>query len=431
MISKLKKLKELERKLTISIPVEDYQSKFQSKLNNIKGKAKLDGFRKGKVPNDVLQQRYGQSIHADVVNELIQASYPEALSENKLRPASSPTVNIESEVPDKPISYSATFEVFPDIKPKLSRWTSYENVSISFDDNDIDLAIKDILKRYGEWKDVDRKSKKDDQVIIDFVGSINGEEFEGNSAKDFKLVLGSNSMIPGFEDEIIGKKPSEFSIKATFPEDYFKKDLANVEAEFKISLKQVQELSNASLDKDLFEKLQMDVKDEAGFRDEISKRMEKEVDAQEKDLTKESIYETLLKTNSFFVPKTTVKEQADLMRKDALMRIGQTEDKAGDDLFPVDTFMENAEKRVKLDLLFAELVKHFEISVDAKILDNFINEESEKYKDAEQFKQWVKNQPQQLEQYRMIALEKQLIEKLENALKSKNKVIKFSELANK
>ena len=431
MSSKLKKLKELERKLTISIPVEDYQSKFQSKLNNIKGKAKLDGFRKGKVPNDVLQQRYGQSIHADVVNELIQASYPEALSENKLRPASSPTVNIESEVPDKPISYSATFEVFPDIKPKLSRWTSYENVSISFDDNDIDLAIKDILKRYGEWKDVDRKSKKDDQVIIDFVGSINGEEFEGNSAKDFKLVLGSNSMIPGFEDEIIGKKPSEFSIKATFPEDYFKKDLANVEAQFKISLKQVQELSNASLDKDLFEKLQMDVKDEAGFRDEISKRMEKEVDAQEKDLTKESIYETLLKTNSFFVPKTTVKEQADLMRKDALMRIGQTEDKAGDDLFPVDTFMENAEKRVKLDLLFAELVKHFEISVDAKILDNFINEESEKYKDAEQFKQWVKNQPQQLEQYRMIALEKQLIEKLENALKSKNKVIKFSELANK
>ena len=278
---------------------------------------------------------------------------------------------------------------------------------------------------------MDRKSKKDDQVIIDFVGSINGEEFEGNSAKDFKLVLGSNSMIPGFEDAIIGNKPSEFSIKATFPEDYFKKDLANVEAEFKITLKQVQELSNANLGKDLFEKLQMDVKDETGFRDEISKRMEKEVEAQEKDLTKESIYETLLKTNSFFVPKTTVKEQADLMRKDALMRIGQTEDNAGDDLFPVNTFIENAEKRVKLDLLFAELVKHFEISVNAKILDNFINEESEKYKDAEQFKQWVKNQPQQLEQYRMIALEKQLIEKLENALKSKNKVIKFSELANK
>ena len=175
----------------------------------------------------------------------------------------------------------------------------------------------------------------------------------------------------------------------------------------------------------------MDVKDELAFKEEISKRMTKEVEVQEKDLTKESIYETLLKTNSFNVPNVTVKEQADLMRKDALMRIGHTEDKAEDDLFPIDTFMENAEKRVKLDLLFAELINHFEITADSVTLDSFIEKESEKYKDSEQFKQWVKNQPQQLEQFRMIALEQQLIENLEKALKSKDKVIKFSELANK
>ena len=292
MSSKLKKLKDLERKLTVSIPVEDYNSKFQTKLNNIKGKAKLDGFRKGKVPNDVLEQRYGQSIHADVVNELIQSSYPQALTDNKIRPASAPTVNIESEDPKNPITYSAVFEVFPEIKPKLSRWTSYEKVSISVTDSDLDFAIADILKRYGEWKSVSRKSKKDDQVIIDFVGSINGEEFEGNSAKDFKLILGSNSMIPGFEDAILEKELSEFTIKATFPDDYFKKDLAGIDVEFKITLKDIQELSEAKIDKELFEKLEMDVKDENSFREELSKRMKKEVEAQEKDLTKESIYET-------------------------------------------------------------------------------------------------------------------------------------------
>ena len=175
----------------------------------------------------------------------------------------------------------------------------------------------------------------------------------------------------------------------------------------------------------------MEVKDESEFKDEISKRMAKEVEVQEKDLTKESIYETLLKTNSFSVPKVTVKEQADLMRKDALMRIGQTEENAVDDLFPLDTFMENAEKRVKLDLLFAELINHFEITADSVALDTFIDKESQKYKDADQFKQWVKGQPQQLEQFRMIALEQQLIENLEKALKSKDKVIEFSELANK
>ena len=139
----------------------------------------------------------------------------------------------------------------------------------------------------------------------------------------------------------------------------------------------------------------------------------------------------MLKTNSFSVPKVTVKEQADLMRKDALMRIGHTEENEGDDLFPLDTFTENAEKRVKLDLLFAELINHFEITADSVALDSFIDKESQKYKDSDQFKQWVKGKPQQLEQFRMIALEQQLIENLEKALKSKDKVIEFSELANK
>ena len=431
MTSKIKKLKDLERKLTVAVPVEEYDSKFKSKINNIKGQAKLDGFRKGKVPNDVLEQRYGPSIHADVVNELIQKSYPEALKENNIRPASAPEVALESEDPKKPISYSATFEIFPEISPKLSSWTKYENISISIEDEDIDLAIKDIVKRYGEWEDVTRKSQKDDQVIIDFTGMINGEEFEGNSSVDFKLVLGSNSMIPGFEDSIVGKEPSEFKITSKFPDDYFKKDLAGVEAEFNINLKTVQELKVAKVDEDLFSKLDMEVKDEDEFKAEISNRMKKEVETQEKDLTKESMYETLLKTNSFSVPKVTVKEQADLMRKDALMRIGHSEENAGDDLFPVDSFMENAEKRVKLDLLFAELVNHFELTVDKDKLDVFIDKEATKYKDADQFKQWITGQPQQLEQFRMMALEEQLVENLENALKSKDKVIRFSELANK
>jgi len=431
MTSKLKKLKDLERKLTVSVPVEEYDSKFKSKINNIKGQAKLDGFRKGKVPNDVLEQRYGPSIHADVVNELIQKSYPEALKENNIRPASAPEVALESEDPKKPISYSATFEIFPEISPKLSSWTKYENISISIEDEDIDLAIKDIVKRYGEWEDVSRKSQKDDQVIIDFTGMINGEEFEGNSSVDFKLVLGSNSMIPGFEDSIVGKEPSEFKITSKFPDDYFKKDLAGVEAEFNINLKTVQELKVAKVDEELFSKLDMEVKDEGEFKEEISNRMKKEVETQEKDLTKESMYETLLKTNSFSVPKVTVKEQADLMRKDALMRISHSEENAGDDLFPVDSFMENAEKRVKLDLLFAELVNHFELTVDKDKLDVFIDKEATKYKDADQFKQWIAGQPQQLEQFRMMSLEEQLVENLENALKSKDKVIRFSELANK
>ena len=206
----IKKLKDLERKVLVTIPVNEYELKFSTKLKNIKTKAKVDGFRKGNVPNDVLEQKYGASIHNEVINELIQETYPKAISENNIRPASSPQVSIDSEDPKKPLTYSAIIEVFPEIKPKLSRWTNYEEFEIEIEENDINLAIDDIKKRYGDWNDVQREARLDDQVVIDFIGKIDGKEFEGNTANDFKLVLGSKSMIPGFEDSIVGKNHLSF-----------------------------------------------------------------------------------------------------------------------------------------------------------------------------------------------------------------------------
>ncbi len=433
MTSKIKKLKDLERKLTVSVPVEEYEKKYSGKLAKIKSTAKLDGFRKGNVPNDVLKQRYGDSIHYEVLNELIQESYPKELQEQGIKPASSPAISIESEDSAKPISYSAVFEIFPEVKPKISRWKSFEKSEISMDDADVDLAINDILERYCEWKSVEREAQDKDQVVIDFEGKIDGEGFEGNESKDFKLILGSKSMIPGFEENLVGKKSGDsFSFNTNFPEDYFKQDLAGKNTEFFITLHEVQEMNKAKIDKELFEKLAMeDVSDESSFRAEISKRMEGEIKQQEKSLTKESMYETLLQSNDFKVPNATVAEQAELMRKDSLMRMGQTPENAPEDLFPIDEFKENAEKRVRLDLLFSALLEKYELEVGEDDLNTFIDEEAEKYKDAEQFRSWIQSQPQQLDQYRMVILENMLIEKLDSALKSKTKVIKFSELANK
>ena len=432
MTSKLKKLKDLERKLTVSVPVADYEKKYNGKLSKIKSTAKLDGFRKGNVPDDVLKQRYGNSIHYEVLNELIQESYPKELQDNDIKPASSPSISIESEEPSKPISYSAIFEVFPEIKPKVSRWKSFEKSEITLDESDVDFAIDDILKRYCTWQKVDRAVQENDQVIIDFEGKINGEGFEGNESKDFKLIIGSKSMIPGFEDNLIGKKSGDsFSFITKFPDDYFKKDLTGKDTEFFIKLHEVQEMHKAKIDKELFEKLAMeDVKDEKSFRSEINKRMEGEIAQQEKSLTKESIYETLLLNNNFKVPKATVDEQANLMRKDSLMRMGQTVENAAEDFFPVEDFLENAEKRVRLDLLFSALIQKYELEVQEEDLNNFIEDEAQKYKDVEQFKAWINTQPEQLNQYKMVILENLLIEKLDSALKSKVKVIKFSDLAN-
>ncbi len=431
MTSKLKKLKDLNRKLTVSVDTKSYNHKYTSKLNNIKKNAKIDGFRKGMVPEDVIIQRHGPTIHYEVLNELIQETYPVEIKSQNLKPASAPKINIKSEDANKGISYTAEFEVFPEFKPKISRWAKYDEVSINIDEDDIDLAVKDILSRYGHWHDIDRAAQKDDQVIINFEGKIDNEVFEGSAAKDYALVLGSNSMIPGFEDAIIGKKINDqFTFKVNFPEDYFKSDLAGKETEFSIDLQKVQEKHDAKLDKDLYKQLAMEgVKNKDDFRNEIHERMKQEVSQQEQSLIKESIYEAVLATNKFEVPVAVVNEQSTLMRKDSLMRVGQNEEDAPDDLFPVESFYENALKRVKLDLLFAELIKMFDLKVEKSHLDEFVQSESIRYKDPEQFKTWIKSQPKQLESYKMIILEDLLIEKLKKELKSKEKVINFKDLA--
>ena len=382
MTSSLKKLKDLERSLTVSIEKDLYQSKFNEKISNLKKNIKLDGFRKGKVPNDVIEQRYRGSVHAEVLNDLIQDSYPKEIADKKIRPANTPTISMVEDNPNKGIKYCAVFEVFPEIKPKVSSWKTFEKHKINILDEDIDHAILDILERYGDWKKVERKSAENDQVIIDFEGTIEGEPFDGNTAKDFKLIIGSKSMIPGFEDQLINKKVNtDFEIKTNFPDDYFKKDLAGKEVVFKINLKEVQENVPS-------------------------------------------------KINKFSAPQCTIKEQSELMRKEALSRIGRNpEEESDNDLFPLDTFKENAEKRVKLDLLFTALLNHYDLKVNQDDLKEFIEEEAKRYKDPKQFETWVYNQPNQLDQYRMIVLENQLVEKLYNDLKSKEKVINFKDLS--
>jgi len=432
MTSKLKKLKDLNRKLTVNVETKKYDEKYQAKLNKIRSTVKLDGFRKGKVPNDVLIQKYGPSIHYEVLNEVIQETYPLEIADKEIKPASSPNISIDSEDPKKGIVYSAEFEVFPEFKPKLTRWKSFEESKITIESDDIDLAVADILERYGTWKDVERAALEKDQAIIDFTGTVDGEEFEGNSSKDFALIIGSKSMIPGFEDAIIGKKINdEFNAEVKFPDDYFKSDLAGKNANFLIKVNKVQEKQNASINEELYKSLAMEeVKNEQDFKAEIEKRMQQEVKQQEDSLTRESIYDLLLEVNKFSAPSSVINEQATLMRKDSLMRMGQQADEAPEDLFPLDTFLENAEKRVKLDLLFSEFVKFFKLEVNQERVDVFVEKEAEKYKDPDQFKTWIKSQPKQLDNYKMIILEELLIEKLKNELKSKVKEIKFKDLAN-
>ena len=220
--------------------------------------------------------------------------------------------------------------------------------------------------------------------------------------------------------------------KLNFQTIILKVILLEKNANFLIKVNKVQEKQNASINEELYKSLAMEeVKNEQNFKAEIEKRMQQEVKQQEDSLTKESIYDLLLEVNKFSAPSSVINEQATLMRKDSLMRMGQQADEAPEDLFPLRYFpLENAEKRVKLDLLFSEFVKFFKLEVNQERVDEFVEKEAEKYKDPDQFKTWIKSQPKQLDNYKMIILEELLIEKLKNELKSKVKEIKFKDLAN-
>ena len=432
MNSKIKKLSGLKRRLEVKVDSNDYNSSYSAKLKKIRSTAKLDGFRKGSAPDNVIIQKYGSSIHYEVLNELIQKTYPIEIKEQNINPASAPKIDIKSEDPKKGIFYDAEFEVFPEIKPKLGMFKKYEETTIEFNDQDVDFAIDDILDRYGEWKEVNRDVKKHDQVTIDFVGTIDSIEFEGSSSKNFPLVIGSNSMIPGFEEAFIGKKTDdEFSFNAIFPEDYFKKDLAGKETKFETKILKVEEKTKATIDSSLFSSLMMEeVKTPSEFRTEIVKRMEKEVEQQEKSLTKESIYKLILDINKFDIPQATLDDQMKSMRSDALARMGQKLDDAPEDLYPVKTFSEDAEKRIKLDLLFSAFLKKYKLEVSESEIQEYLEKESKKYKEPEQYVNWAKNQQNTLENFKMIILEDKLIEKLKSELKSSDKVIKFKDLSN-
>ena len=432
MNSKIKKLSGLKRRLEVKVDSNDYNSSYSAKLKKIRSTAKLDGFRKGSAPDNVIIQKYGSSIHYEVLNELIQKTYPIEIKEQNINPASAPKIDIKSEDPKKGISYDAEFEVFPEIKPKLGMFKKYEETTIEFNDQDVDFAIDDILDRYGVWKEVNRDVKKHDQVTIDFVGTIDSKEFEGSSSTNFPLVIGSNSMIPGFEEAIIGKKTDdEFSFNVIFPEDYFKKDLAGKETKFETKILKVEEKTKAKIDSLLFSSLMMEeVKTPSEFRTEIIKRMEKEVEQQEKSLTKESIYKLILDINKFDIPQATLDEQMKSMRNDALARMGQKLDDAPEDLYPVETFCKDAEKRIKLDLLFSAFLKKYKLEVSESEIQEYLEKESKKYKEPEQYVNWAKNQQNTLENFKMIILEDKLIEKLKSELKSSDKVIKFKDLSN-
>lgn len=376
----------LERRLTVGVPAEHVENEVEKRLKQAAQNVRINGFRKGKVPMTVVKQRFGQGVRQEVVGDVISRSFYDAVQKENVKPAGQPSIEAKQLTPGKDLEYVATFEVYPTVA--LSDLSVFEitRVSAEVTEADIDNMVEVLRKHQASWNVVERAAANDDQVNINFVGTKDGVEFAGGKAENQNLVLGSKSMIPGFEDGIVGLKAGEEKvIKVTFPEDYQAEELKGAAVEFAITVNSVSEIVLPELNKEFFVKFGVEKGGEKQFRKEVKANMVRELGNAVKNKTKTQVMNALLASHTTELPKALVASEIDVLRNQMLQRFGgQQQNFDVKSLLPDTMFAEEAERRVSLGLIVGEIVKSAKLKPDAKRVKAMIDDIASTYQDAKE-----------------------------------------------
>jgi trigger factor len=369
----------LERKVTVQVPAETVELEVNNRLNSLKNTVRVDGFRPGKVPLKVIKQKYSGTILQEVAGELMQSSFREALTQENLKPAGDPQIQAENLVLGQVMEYTATFEVYPEIALSPVADLSIEKIDASVTDADVDNMINVLRKQKMDWAEVERASANEDRITIDFVGSVDGEKFDGGSANDMPMVLGAGQMIPGFEEHLTGLKVNEeTTFKINFPDDYAAKDLAAKEAEFAVTIKKVEEPKLPEINEDFARAFGVESGDVEQLKSEIKANMERELGRRLRTLLKEKVMDALISANPVDVPAAIVQQEAETLKK-------QTEVQAPGSDRTRDSFMDDAKRRVQLGMVLAEVAKISALNINADMVKSRIEEMAKDYDDADEF----------------------------------------------
>ncbi|MFV3292045.1 trigger factor [Pseudomonas sp. NY11955] len=398
----------LERRMTIAVPAERVENEVNKRLQQTAKRAKIAGFRPGKVPMNVIRQRFEADARQEAFGDLVQASFYEAIVEQKLNPAGAPAVEPKSFEKGKDLEFVAIFEVFPEFTVAGLESINVERLSAEVADSDLDKMLEVLRKQNTRFEAVERAAQNDDQVNIDFVGKVDGEVFAGGSAKGTQLVLGSGRMIPGFEDGLVGAKAGEERVvNVTFPEDYQNLDLAGKAAEFTITVNSVSAPVLPELNEEFFAQFGIKESTLEGFRAEVRKNMERELRQAIKTKVKNQVMDGLLAANPIEVPKALLENEVNRLRVQAVQQFGGN---IKPEQLPVELFEEQAKRRVVLGLIVAEVVKQFELKPDDAKVREMIEEMASAYQEPEQVIAWYYKNDQQLNEVRSVVLEEQVVD---------------------
>lgn len=415
----------LERRLTIGVPAERIESEVNKRLEQTARRAKIPGFRPGKVPMSVIRQRYEDAARQEALGDVIQATFYEAVVEQKLKPAGAPSVEPKVFEKGRDLEYTATFEIYPEFEVAGLESIAVERLQAEVIDADVDNMLEILRKQNTRYEQVEREAHNDDQLNIDFVGKIDGEAFAGGSAKGTLLVLGSGRMIPGFEEGLVGAKAGdERVLSLTFPEDYQNLDLAGKAAEFAVTVNSVAEAKLPELNAEFFALFGINESTLEAFRAEVRKNMERELRQAIKAKIKNQVMDGLLAANPVEVPKALVESEVNRLRVQAVQQFG------GDikpEQLPAELFEEQAKRRVVLGLIIAEMVKQFEIKPDEQRVRGLIEEMAAAYQEPEQVISWYYKNEQQLNEVRSVVLEEQVVDTVLQKANVTDKAVSYEE----
>ena len=399
----------LKRTLRVEVPAEQIKSEVSKRLKQVAKTAKLKGFRKGKVPMPVIRQNYGEAVKQEVIGDVMQRSYTQALKKEDIVPAGNPAIDADEYKDGESFVYKATIEVYPEIKLADMSKLTVEKVVAEIADADVDMIMDNMRQQKATWETVNRMSRADDRVVVDFEGKVDGERFEGGKAENTPVIIGEGRMLPDFEQGMIGIQAGETrEVEVAFPEDYHADELKGKKAVFEISAISVEEKILPVINEDFAKEFGVESGDIEQLRTEVRDNMQKELENSIAAKLKDNVMDALLADNEIDVPEALVAQEVHNLQHDWMQRMGLPDDHSYHP--PAEQFTEQALKRVRLGLLLGELVKQEEIKVEDADLDAQLDKLTDGYEDVDAVKQAYKAQPQFMQQIHMMALEAKVVD---------------------
>lgn len=419
-------LEGLQRRVTVTVAADKIEAGYKEQLKGYAKNARVDGFRKGKVPHSIIEQRYGLAARQDVLSEEMQRAFFDVVIAEKINLAGRPTFTPNNYQPGQEFSFTATFEVFPEVELKGLENIEVEKPVVEITDADLDKMVDVLRKQQATFAETAEAAKADDRVTIDFVGSVDGEEFEGGKASDFVLAMGQGRMIPGFEEGIVGHKAGEqFDIDVTFPAEYHAENLKGKAAKFAITLKKVENTVLPELTEEFVKKFGS-AKTVEELRAEIKKNMQRELKNALTARVKNQVINGLLANNDIEVPASAVAEEVDVLRQQAVQRFGGKPEMAAQ--LPAELFEADAKRRVQVGLLLSSVITSNELKVDEDRVKETIAELASAYEQPAEVVEYYAKNPRLTDNIRNVVLEEQAVEAVLAKAKVTEKASSFDEV---